>query len=155
MADERPSGFTPFAVIANASLAIYQNRLNSSALALEAAMLFPEEKLWDEINDGWSRMSFKQRNLWEVIKRTPEEWTLKGYGPCWVVALIGETVIYYNHFEHGFNRSPWSQFGIIDYYQSLQSGLEEAVQMQLNLVNTGYDVGPWTSGPFAGEYPGR
>lgn len=55
-------------------------------------MSFPEEKLWGEINGGWSRMSFKQRKLWETIKRTPEEWTLQGYGPCWVVALIGETV---------------------------------------------------------------
>ncbi|WP_172724537.1 hypothetical protein [Neorhizobium tomejilense] len=117
-------------------------------------MSFPEEKLWNEINDGWSRMSFKQRKLWEAIKRTPDEWTLQGYGPCWVVALIGETVIYYNHFEHGFNRSPWSQYGVVDHYQSLQSRLDEAVQMQLDIVDTGYDVGPWASGPIAGEYPG-
>ena len=115
-------------------------------------MSFSEEKLWDEINDGWSRMSFKQRNLWNVIKRNPEEWELKGYGSCWVVALIGETVIYYNQFEHGFNRSPWSQFGIIDQYQSLQFGLEDAVQIQIDLISTGYDVGPWSSGPIAGEY---
>jgi hypothetical protein len=121
---------------------------------MEAAVSFPEEKLWDEINDGCCRMSFKQRKLWEAIKRTPVEWTLKGYGPCWVVALIGETVIYYNHFEHGFNRSPWSQYGVVDLYQSLQSGLDEAVQMQLDIVDTGYDVCPWTNGPIAGEYPG-
>jgi len=118
-------------------------------------MAFPEEHVWDKINDGWSRMSFKQRNLWSVIKRTPEEWELKGYGPCWVVAMIGEAVIYYNHFEYGFNHSSWSQFGVIDEFKSLQLGLEDAVQAQLDLVRTGYGVGPRSSGPIAGEHPGR
>jgi hypothetical protein len=116
-------------------------------------MTFSEEQLWDEINSGWSRMSFKQRHLWEVIKRTPEEWDLKGYGPCWVVAVIGETVIYYNHFEYGFNRSSWTTFGIIDHFQSLQIGLEEAIQAQLEKINSGYDFGPRSSGPIPGEYP--
>lgn len=115
-------------------------------------MRFPEEKLWDHINDGWSRMSFQQRKFWDAIKRPPEEWELKGFGPCWVVALIGEVVIYYNHFEYGFNRSSWSQFGVIERYQSLQDELEGAVQRQLNSLEAGYDVGPWTSGPVAGEY---
>ncbi len=115
-------------------------------------MHFPEERLWDHINDGWSRMSFKQRKFWDAIKRSPEEWELKGYGPCWVVAMIGEVVLYYNHYEHGFNRSPWSRFGIIEQYQSLQDELEDAVQRQLNNLEAGYDVGPWTSGPIAGEY---
>lgn len=118
-------------------------------------MRFPEERIWDEINDGWSRMSFRQRRLRDVIKRTPEEWDLRGYGPCWVVALIGETAIYYNHFEHGFNRSPWSEFGVVDFYQSLQSGLAEAIQFQLDIIDTGVDIGPRTSGPIAGEFPGR
>lgn len=115
-------------------------------------MRLPEELLWDHINDGWSRMSFRQRKLWEVIKRMPEEWELKGYGPCWVVALVGEVVIYYNHFESGFNRSRWSQFGIVESYQSLQDELEDAVQRQLNDIDAGRSLGPWTSGPIAGEY---
>jgi hypothetical protein len=68
------------------------------------------------------------------------------------VALSGETVIYYNHFESGFNRSPWTQFGIIERYQSLQDELEDAVQRQLNDIDVGYNVGPWTSGPITGEH---
>ncbi|MDM8346461.1 hypothetical protein P8H26_13765 [Pseudochrobactrum sp. sp1633] len=113
---------------------------------------FPEEKLWDEINDGWSRMSFRQRNLWEVIKRAPEVWTINDSSAFWVIAIIGETVIYYNHLEYGFNRSSWSSFGTIDHYQSLQIGLEEVVQIQLDIINTGLDNGPRTSSPIAGEY---
>lgn len=88
-------------------------------------MTLSEEQLWDEINAGWSRMSFKQRNLWEAIKRSPEQWELKGYGPCWVVAMIGETVIYYNHFEYGFNRSSWTSYGIIDDFHRCSSDLSK------------------------------
>lgn len=116
---------------------------------------FPEDRLWDEINDGWSRMSFKQRNLWEAIKRTPEEWIVNGYGSCWVVALLGETVIYYNHFEHGFNRSSWSEFGIIDHYQSMQFGLNDIIQIQLDTISAGYDTAPSVSAPIAGSYTDR
>lgn len=114
-------------------------------------MSYPEEQLWDHINDGCTRMTFKQRKLWEVIKRMPEEWQLKGHGPCWVVAILGHTVIYYNHHEQGFNRSPWVRYGVIESYQTLQGELDEAVQMQLDLIEDGSD-GPWTTGPLPGEY---
>ncbi|MGH9900198.1 MAG: hypothetical protein ACRD4L_15240 [Pyrinomonadaceae bacterium] len=115
-------------------------------------MSFPEEKIWDEINVGWSRMSFKQRFLWEAIRRPPEKWELPGYGKHWVVALIGSTVIYYNHYEHGFNPSPWQRYGYIEEYRSLQNGLEVAVQRQLENIKTGYDVCPFEGPPTPGEY---
>ncbi|KAA0698959.1 hypothetical protein DTW90_12380 [Neorhizobium sp. P12A] len=117
-------------------------------------MSFPEEKIWDEINNGWSRMSFKQRFLWETMKRLPEEWQLRGYGKCWVVAIIGSTVIYYNQYEHGFNLSLWVKYGHIEQYQSLQYGLEEAVERMLKVIETGYDIGPWGGPPIPGKYPG-
>ena len=63
-------------------------------------------------------------------------------------------MIYYNHFKHGFNRSQWSQFSIIDQYQSLQLGLEDTAQMRLSAIETGYEVGPSATGPIPGEYPG-
>ncbi|WP_137387971.1 hypothetical protein [Rhodoligotrophos defluvii] len=115
-------------------------------------MSFPEEQLWDEINQGWTLMSFTQRCLWEAIKRPPEEWELRGYGRCWVVALIGSTVIYYNPFEHGFGLSPWSRYGLIERYEASQYRLDEAVQRQLDIINTGCDIGPFGSQPTPGEY---
>jgi len=78
---------------------------------------------------------------------------MDGYGTMWVVALIGRRVVYYNHFEHGFNASRWTAYGVIDDYQSMQSELDEAVQRQFEIVRTGYDIGPWTSGPIPGKYP--
>ncbi|QND52957.1 hypothetical protein HB779_14400 [Phyllobacterium sp. 628] len=115
-------------------------------------MSFPEEKIWNEINEGWSRMSFRERFLWETIKRPPEEWEVPEYGKFWVVALIGSKVIYFNHHEHGFNRSPWHRYGYIDAYESLQYGLEMAIQAQLEIINTGYDIAPSRSPPIPGEY---
>lgn len=96
-------------------------------------MSFSEEKLWDHINDGWSHMSFGQRKLWEMIKRFPEEWEVTGYGRCWVVALMGNRVIFYDHFEEGFSQSSWSRYGAINQYQS-GDDLGHTVQMLLNNI---------------------
>lgn len=110
-------------------------------------MSYSEERLWDLINDSWTRMSHEQRRFWEMIKLLPEEWELKNYGACWVVGLIGRTVIYYNHFEHGFNCSTWLQQGVIEQYQSMQWELEDAIQQQLDIFKAGHPVGPWEDHP--------
>lgn len=115
-------------------------------------MSFPEEKLWDLINDGWTRMSFRQRFLWDAIKLLPEEWTLPGYGRFWVVGIIGSRIIYYNHFEYGFNPSPWRRHGAIEQYESMQYDLESAVQRIMAQIDTGYDSEPWGNHPIPGEY---
>ncbi|WP_246660197.1 hypothetical protein [Rhizobium sp. FKL33] len=115
----------------------------------------PEEKIWDEINTGWSRMSFRQRHLWEAIKRPPEEWTLSSYGPCWVVAIIGATVVYYNSYEGGFDLSPWTRYGVIDAYQGLQYDLAGAVERLQTMIESGVEAGPHGSRPSAREFQPR
>ena len=112
---------------------------------------FQEEDLWDLINDGWDGMSREERHLWDAMKRPPELWTLRGYGQCWVAGLIGQTVLYYNHYEGGFETSSWSQYGRVDHYQSMQYTLGEAVQRQVDVIRTGYDIGPRFSPPINGE----
>lgn len=112
----------------------------------------PEDRLWDHINDGRDRMNGSLRRFWDAICVPPEEWRLDGYGTMWVVALIGRRVVYYNHFEHGFNASPWTAYGVIDHYQSLQSELDEAIQRQYEIIRTGYDIGPSSSPPIAGKF---
>ena len=115
-------------------------------------MGYSEELLRGKINDSWSRMSLQQRRLWDAIKIAPVEWQLRGYERCWVVGLIGKTVLYYNHFEHGFSRSTWAELGIIDHYQALDYELESLIQLELHIIEQGHDVGPKSSGPFPGEY---
>ena len=115
-------------------------------------MSFPESKLWDLINDGRDRMSLEQRRLWDAICAPPQEWEMARYGPFWVVALIGSYVIYYNHLEDGFARSQWNRLGVIDRYDSAQSELEDEVQRQITRIAIGYDPGPHSGPPIAGEY---
>jgi hypothetical protein len=119
---------------------------------VEEIMGYTEDKLWDRINDGWSRMSRDQRLLWEAIKIRPAEWELRGHGPCWVVAVIGQNVLYFNHHEDGFNRSEWKTLGVLQDYQSMQWELDEAIQNELNIMQTGYNPGPRTTGPLPGVF---
>lgn len=82
----------------------------------------------------------------------PALWQLRGYEPCWAVGLIGTTVLYYNRMESGFNRSPWTQFGVIDQYQSMDWSLEALLEHQLAVIAAGSDMGPWAGEPQAGEF---
>lgn len=116
---------------------------------------FPEEALWELINSGGERMTQAQRGMWEAIRVSPALWALPGYGPFWVVGLIGARVVYYNHIEDGFNASGWSTFGTIDHYQSLQGTLDEAIQRQLDIIAMGCDAGPWSGPPVPGIYSGK
>ncbi len=51
------------------------------------------------IAQGVSRMDPRARRLWEAIRIDPEKWQLPPYGDTghgfWVVALIGQSVIWY------------------------------------------------------------
>ncbi len=44
----------------------------------------------------------------------------------WVVAVIGNKVLWYNHVEQGFNVSPFSSYGCIDKYESRKDDFDVA-----------------------------
>ncbi len=115
-------------------------------------MDYSEEKLWDQINDGWSRMSRDQKLFWDAVKILPTQWELRGHGPYWVVGLIGQNAVYFNHQEGGFNRSAWRALSILEHYQSMQWGLHEAIANELDIMRSGYNSGPKTTGPLPGEF---
>ncbi|ETA72920.1 MULTISPECIES: hypothetical protein [Mesorhizobium] len=118
-----------------------------------------EATLWDLINAGQDRMSFAQRRLWDMISIDPEQWihrTPAGEDHrIWVVALIGRTLISYNDFEHGFDRSNFVQYGEIAQIGGGQSDLEIAVQDALNELEFGRRTAPVVSAPKPGTYPGQ
>jgi hypothetical protein len=95
-----------------------------------------EAIMWDKINASYDRMCLEQRKLWEVIKIIPEKWQQEPWGNVgngfWVVAIIGNSIIWYNDIEEGFNRSTYSKFGIINEYGCNQDNLEWQIQ---NLIN--------------------
>jgi hypothetical protein len=109
------------------------------------------DKLWDKINSAYTRMNIHQARLWEVIRITPEKWALHPWGDLiggfWVVAIIGEMVIWYNDIEYGFNRSNYKRYGTIEQYQCIQDELEQSVQGVMDVIATGYDIGPFCSPP--------
>ncbi|MBW6421318.1 hypothetical protein KX729_07680 [Rhizobium sp. XQZ8] len=76
-----------------------------------------EERIWDEINDQWSLMDFRQRRMWDIVKIMPEKWgnQQKHYAHgSWVVAIIGDVVVWYDDIEEEFARSLWAKYGIIN-----------------------------------------
>jgi len=118
--------------------------------------LMDEARLLDLINAAWDRMSFPEKKLWEAVHVSPEKWSLahggKNTDAFWVVALIGPTVIWYNHVEEGFNRSRFDRYGEIAEYGSNQFDLEEALRYVLNQLKAGYALEPRSGAPIPGEF---
>ena len=102
-----------------------------------------EAEIMNEINSSCERMSAEQRRLWESIKTTPNKWRKNKYGKevggFWVVAIIGNTVVWYNDIEEGFNHSKYHNYGEIDDYWCNQDELEWVIQNILNEIKGGYD----------------
>ncbi len=100
-----------------------------------------EVDLRDKLNQAWDRMTPEQRRTWEAIRVPPEKWTLPPYGDqgggFWVVGLIGQTVVWYNDIEEGFNRSRYEQYGAISDYYCNQDELEIAIQRIIGILREG------------------
>jgi hypothetical protein len=103
-----------------------------------------EAALRGRIAQGVVRMSTSQRRLWDAIRIEPQKWQLHPYGDAgagfWVVAIIGQTVIWYNDIEDGFNRSRYSTYGQIDDYWCNQDELEIALSYLINTLEQGADL---------------
>jgi hypothetical protein len=97
-----------------------------------------ETKIWDKINASFERMSPEQKKLWEVIKIIPEKWQQDPWGNAgkgfWAVAIIGNTVIWFNDIEDGFNRSTFNEYGKIGKYSCDQDDLEWTIQYVINQI---------------------
>lgn len=76
------------------------------------------EGIQGEIDASRDRMTIAQRRFWEAIRIDPEKWQQHPYGDegggFWAVAVLGNTVIWYNDIEDGFNSSRYSKYGEVD-----------------------------------------
>jgi len=103
-----------------------------------------KEALLKRISQGVARMTPPQLRLWNAIRIEPQKWSQDPYGRegegFWVVALIGQTVIWYNDLEEGFNRSRYSALGTIDDYWCNQDELEVTVGFLIAALEKGLDL---------------
>ena len=97
-----------------------------------------EVALREMLDSAHTRMSIRQARLWDAIRIQPEKWAQDPWGVegggFWVVAIIGNTVIWYNDIEEGFNTSNYERYGVINEYWCNQDDLEHVVYRILSLV---------------------
>ncbi|QBE67583.1 hypothetical protein EWM63_29595 [Pseudoduganella lutea] len=115
-----------------------------------------EACLCDEIRSAEGRMSPRVLRLREAIKIPPEKWVEPTYGTVgggfWVVAIIGNRVIWFNDIEVGFNCSLYVAAGQLAEYFCNQDQLEIAVQNVLAIIETGKDSIARCSAPVPREW---
>ena len=103
-----------------------------------------EEALRKRVAQGQARMTASERRLWNAIRVEPQKWKQEPFGTLgsgfWVVGLIGQTVIWYNDLEDGFNRSRYSCLGTIDDYWCNQDELEVTLGYLMTALEKGPDL---------------
>ena len=115
-----------------------------------------EAGLWGKLISAEGRMNPQVLRLWETIKILPEKWTEQTYGTVgggfWVVAIIGNRVIWFNDIEDGFNCSSYVVAGKLAEYFCNQDELEMAVQHVLTIIETGRNAIVRCSAPIPVEW---
>jgi hypothetical protein len=95
--------------------------------------------------------------FWSRIKIMPEKWHLSPWGDegggFWVVAVFGQTCVYFNDIEDGFNTSRYRTFGQIDEYWCDQTELEFCILWILQSILHDSDRPLTRSGPPEAVFP--
>lgn len=117
-----------------------------------------ESALWELILAAEARMAPPESKLWECVRIPPHKWKEPSYGDVggggfWVVGIIGNTVIWYNDIEEGFNRSSYVDFGTIGEYWCNQDELEHTLCSLSYRIETGLGDA-CSSPPVPGIYIG-
>ena len=99
------------------------------------------EELQKGIDSGIREMSARERVLWGFLRIEPRKWVLHPWGDAgggfWVVGIGGDTCIYYNDIEHGFNVSHYTQHGVIGKYFCNQDELQWVIHRMMEAIDAG------------------
>ncbi len=86
------------------------------------------ELLKDLILKSQSLMSDDMSSSWDEFKIEPQRWeetsNESGYDSFWVVAMLGNEVIWFNDETEGFNISNFTELGHIDEYWTETTDLQ-------------------------------
>lgn len=103
-------------------------------------MLLTELEEW--ILRGELKLKGELLNFWNLIKIPPQKWQENEYGyeggGFWVVAIFGNSVIYYNDIEEGFNVSPYINYGHISEYRCEQAELDWIILLLYKRIKVDY-----------------
>lgn len=106
-----------------------------------------ESALWELILAAEARMEPPESKPWECVRIPPHKWKEPSYGDVGggfrVVGIIGNTVIWYNDIEEGFNQSSYVDFGTIG--EAGECPLKSVSARNLNWLTkwTPYDKTPY------------
>jgi hypothetical protein len=94
-----------------------------------AWMPLSREELESMIATALADYDEEVRAAWARIRIEPAKWRCSRWGDegggFWAVAIEGDRVLWFNDIEHGFNRSAFSERGVIDEYSCDQTELTE------------------------------
>ena len=95
-----------------------------------------EARIWEEINSGVAVMNPQQERMWDCVKILPTKWGEPWCGAArdgvWAVAVLGQTVVWYDDIEEGFVLSPYEHYGTVAQSKSREMALDEAIQDLIN-----------------------
>lgn len=87
------------------------------------------ERLKTILQDSEKNLAPDQKEVWDDIKIEPEKWSEESKGHdfdgFWVVALLGDEIIWYNDISKGFNISEFKTYGTIDQYWDENTSLPD------------------------------
>jgi hypothetical protein len=90
-----------------------------------------EEALLSLIAAAEAAMDAPVLAFWERVRVRPVKWALPPWGDegggFWVVAVLGQTCVWYNDIEDGFNISRFEAFGRIADYWCNQAELQHCI----------------------------
>ena len=91
-----------------------------------------EAGIWEKINSGVAVMNPQQERMWDCAKILPAKWGGAAREGVWAVAVLGQTVAWYDDIEEGFVLSPYDHHGTIGQSKSRETALADVIQDLIN-----------------------
>jgi len=100
-----------------------------------------ESEMTKFLADSETSLEPPARRLWQLIRTPPVRWQLPPWGDAfggfWVVGFFGQSVVWYNEIEEGFNCSQFENRGVIGNYFCNQDDVFHTMNALLSWIEVG------------------